>query len=127
MQRTKHNHLLEGFIKREKSLEEKIARFAGDITFVYVHVAIFILWIITNILLEKPFDSYPFILLTLVVSLEAIFLSTFVLIVQNKDAERSERRTRLDLEIDKRAAQEIDEIKISLEEIKTLLASKKKI
>ncbi len=47
----------------------------------------------------KGFDPYPFPLLTLIVSLEAIFLSTFILISQNRDVRLSERRSQLDLQI----------------------------
>ncbi|HTR69559.1 MAG TPA: DUF1003 domain-containing protein [Mycobacteriales bacterium] len=60
-------------------IADDITRFAGSMTFVYIHIAIFALWMI---FLER--DPWP--KLTLVVSLEAIFLSTFVMIGQNRQA-----------------------------------------
>jgi uncharacterized membrane protein len=84
-----------------------IARFCGHMTFVWIHVALFAAWIAYNALpWFKPFDPYPFTFLTLVVSLEAIFLSTFILISQNYDMRVSERRNQLDLQINLLAEQE---------------------
>src|SRR5690349_3289948 len=72
-----------------------ITDFSGSMVFVYLHSVWFGLWILLNVgLVHIPylsqFDPYPFGLLTLVVSLEAIFLSTFVLIAQNRLARQSE-------------------------------------
>jgi uncharacterized membrane protein len=84
-----------------------IARFCGSMTFVWLHVAVFAAWIAYNALpWFHPFDPYPFTFLTLVVSLEAIFLSTFILISQNYDMRISERRNQLDLQINLLAEQE---------------------
>jgi uncharacterized membrane protein len=84
-----------------------IARFCGSMTFVWIHVALFSAWIGYNALpWFKAFDPYPFTFLTLVVSLEAIFLSTFILISQNYDMRVSERRNQLDLQINLLAEQE---------------------
>src|SRR5512140_3074648 len=64
-----------------------ITWFAGSMWFVYLHVALFAYWLLTS---GAPFDDpFPFGLLTMIVSLEAIFLSTFVMISQNRaDARR---------------------------------------
>jgi uncharacterized membrane protein len=84
-----------------------IARFCGSMTFVWIHVAVFALWIGYNTMPGTArFDPYPFTFLTLVVSLEAIFLSTFILISQNYDMRISERRNQLDLQINLLAEQE---------------------
>jgi uncharacterized membrane protein len=84
-----------------------IARFCGQMAFVWIHVVLFAVWIAYNTLpWFKPFDPYPFTFLTLVVSLEAIFLSTFILISQNYDMRVSERRNQLDLQINLLAEQE---------------------
>jgi len=84
-----------------------IARFCGSMTFVWIHVAVFAAWIGYNALpWFQPFDPYPFTFLTLVVSLEAIFLSTFILISQNYDMRLSERRNQLDLQINLLSEQE---------------------
>jgi uncharacterized membrane protein len=84
-----------------------IARFCGTITFVWVHVVVFAVWLAYNSLpWFNAFDPYPFTFLTLIVSLEAIFLSTFILISQNYDMRVSERRNQLDLQINLLAEQE---------------------
>jgi uncharacterized membrane protein len=90
---------------RERSPQDKIADavtdFSGRTIFVYVHVVWFGIWILINegAFGIKPFDPFPYGLLTMVVSLEAIFLSTFVLISQNRLSEEAERRADLDLHI----------------------------
>ena len=84
-----------------------IARFCGSMTFVWIHVVVFSAWIGYNALpWFEHFDPYPFTFLTLVVSLEAIFLSTFILISQNYDMRVAERRNQLDLQINLLAEQE---------------------
>lgn len=65
-------------------LADAITKFAGSMMFVYIHAAIFGAWIISKGLGKDP---YPFGLLTMIVSLEAIFLSTFVMIGQNRSAD----------------------------------------
>jgi uncharacterized membrane protein len=64
-------------------LSDQITKFAGTMTFVWVHLAIFALWVATGLF---GADHYPFQFLTFLVSLEAIFLSTFVMIGQNRQA-----------------------------------------
>jgi uncharacterized membrane protein len=71
---------------RSLRVADAITAFAGSMTFVYIHVVFFAAWIIALGYLLKG-DPYPFGLLTLVVSLEAIFLSTFVMIGQNRAAD----------------------------------------
>jgi len=88
-------------------LAEKIARFCGSMTFVWVHVLWFGGWILVNSLPGIPHvDPFPFTFLTLIVSLEAIFLSTFILISQNHDSRISERRSHLDLQLNLLSEQE---------------------
>jgi uncharacterized membrane protein len=88
-------------------LAERIARFCGSMRFVWVHVAWFSGWIIYNSMPgTRQVDPFPFTFLTLVVSLEAIFLSTFILISQNHDTQISERRNHLDLQINLLSEQE---------------------
>src|SRR4051812_17020242 len=62
----------------QNRIADAITRFAGSMAFVYLHVLWFAVWIIFGI------ERYPFGLLTMIVSLEAIFLSTFVMISQNR-------------------------------------------
>jgi uncharacterized membrane protein len=75
-------HAKERKAKFENRLADVITRFAGSMAFVYVSVLWFGLWIVI------PVEEYPFGLLTMIVSLEAIFLSTFILISQNRADER---------------------------------------
>ena len=90
---------------RERSLQgrfaDAITSFSGRMVFAYVHIAWFGVWILLNTgwFGLRAFDPFPYGLLTMIVSLEAIFLSTFVLISQNRLAEESERRADLDLHI----------------------------
>jgi uncharacterized membrane protein len=76
---------------------DQITAFAGSMAFVYLHVAWFAVWIVLNVT-GLRFDPFPFGLLTLIVSLEAIFLSTFVMISQNREAARSDLRAKQDFE-----------------------------
>ncbi len=108
--------------EKKKSIEDRfsdaITDFAGSLHFVYVHTIWFGIWILINIgifAFGSQFDPYPFGLLTLIVSLEAIFLSTFVMISQNRQAKREEIRAQLDYETDVKAESEIAYIKSVLE------------
>ena len=90
-----------------EKVSEMVAAFCGSMVFVYVHIAWFGGWIVVNSVLAKySFDPFPYTFLTLVVSLEAIFLSTFILISQNQETRLSERRNHLDLQINMLAEQE---------------------
>src|SRR5215475_7043982 len=77
-----------------------IAEFSGSMPFLMINAVWFIVWIAINLfpLGVRAFDPYPFGLLTMIVSLEAIFLSCFVLISQNRQAEKD--RVRADIEYD---------------------------
>ena len=78
-----HPAVLQQFEKRRTDLQlrtaDQITTFAGSMNFVYLHVALFALWMLV-------FEKSPWPTLTLIVSLEAIFLSTFVMIGQNRQA-----------------------------------------
>ena len=81
-----HPALLRHLEARSRNLQSRIAdvitRFAGSMPFVYLHLAWFTAWIVFRV------EPFPFGLLTMIVSLEAIFLSTFVMISQNRAEER---------------------------------------
>jgi uncharacterized membrane protein len=85
----------------EERIADAITDFSGRMYFVYFHLAWFIIWIMINLGLFglEPFDPFPFGLLTMIVSLEAIFLSTFVLISQNRLSAEADRRADLDLQM----------------------------
>jgi uncharacterized membrane protein len=82
-------------------LSDAITNFSGTLVFVYIHAAWFAVWITFNEGLfgrSAIWDPFPFGLLTMIVSLEAIFLSTFVMISQNRQAAREKIRADLDFE-----------------------------
>jgi uncharacterized membrane protein len=89
-------------IKRtEDRAADRVTAFAGSLTFVYIHMVWFFVWIAINAGILSAglvFDQFPYGLLTLVVSLEAIFLATFVMVSQNRQAVRSDIRSDLDFE-----------------------------
>lgn len=97
----------------ESKLADKITAFCGSIGFVYFHIGWFSGWILWNVGLLpnlSVFDPFPFGLLTTTVSLEAIFLSMFVLISQNRMGVIADQRADLDLQINLLAEYEITKI-----------------
>ncbi len=121
-------HLTQEFNKVKKLEDhaaDAITRFCGQMSFVYIHVIWFGLWVIINVGLFAffgKFDPFPFGLLTLIVSLEAIFLSTFVMISQNRSVRQSDLRAELDYQTDVKAEQEIEQIIGMLKDIHAALA-----
>jgi uncharacterized membrane protein len=91
-----------------RSLQERVSdaitSFCGDMRFVYIHAAAFAVWIAT-----KGFgsDSFPFNFLTMAVSLEAIFLSTFILISQNRQQAVADANNKL---VQARLLQMLDDV-----------------
>jgi uncharacterized membrane protein len=107
IRRAVHRHvrhersILASLRRAEGHAADKITRFAGSMKFVYAHGIWFGIWIALNVGLaglNHEFDKFPFGLLTMVVSLEAIFLATFVMISQNRQAARADIRSQLDYE-----------------------------
>jgi uncharacterized membrane protein len=97
-----------------------ITNYAGSGTAILIHLIWFALWILINVHAIRgiaAFDPFPFSFLTMVVSLEAIFLTLFVLISQNRMSEEADRRARLDLEINILAERETTMILRMLNEI----------
>jgi uncharacterized membrane protein len=91
-------------------IAEVVSRFAGSVWFLVVHVIWFGGWIGANVAMAKPIDPYPFTFLTLLVSLEAIFLSAFILISQNHSERLAEQRAHLDLQINLLAEEEMTKV-----------------
>lgn len=120
---------LEQAANTKRSTTDKIAdavsNFVGSMLFVYIHLVWFGLWVIVNIPHTTPeswhFDPYPFTFLTFVVSLEAIFLSTFILISQNHEEHLARRRNHLDLQINLLSDQENSQILKMLARIESRL------
>lgn len=91
--------------ERSAGLQDRLAaaisHFAGSMSFVYVHTAILALWIMNSLgwtCEMRPFDP-TFVILATTASVEAIFLSTFILITQNRSAALADRRSDLDVQI----------------------------
>ena len=86
-----------------------IAWFSGSMPFLMINAAWFIIWITLNTLNTgiRQFDPYPFGLLTMIVSLEAIFLSCFVLVSQNRQAEKDRVRADIEYEVNIKAELEV--------------------
>jgi uncharacterized membrane protein len=87
---------------------DAITEGTGSFAFVFAHVVWFGVWIIVNQI--RPFDAYPFSLLNLMVSLEAIILTSFVLMTQNRMTKQADRRAHLDLQVNLLAEQELTAI-----------------
>ena len=99
---------------------DAITKFAGSLPVIVFHVLWFGAWIIINAGLVPglaPFDPFPFSFLTLVVSLEAIFLSLLVLMAQNRMTKEADKRAHLDLQINLLAEQEGTKVLKLLREI----------
>jgi uncharacterized membrane protein len=91
---------------------DAITRFAGSMPFIYIHLAIFGIWIIANLgwIPGVPRWDPSFAVLAMVASVEAIFLSTFVLISQNRMSKEADKRADLDLHISLLAEHEVTKL-----------------
>lgn len=108
----------------QRKLSDRIADFLtdsfGTVLFLWINAAWFGLWIAVNVGLIPGipvFDPFPFGLLTMIVSLEAIFLAIIVLISQNREAHIGDLREEIDLQINVRAEAEITKMLIILDRI----------
>lgn len=104
----------EAKLSQQRTIAERIADglnyIFGDLRFAMINFTWFFIWIVWNLGLIPglvPFDPFPFGLLTMIVSLEAIFLSIFVLISQNRSAKIDKLRSEVDLQINLTSEQEI--------------------
>jgi len=90
-------------------MADRMIGFASSTPFLVIHVIIFILWIYWNLPFSglPKFDPYPFGMLTTIVSLEAIFLSIFVLMTQSRESKIGELREELTLQVNLRMEEEI--------------------
>src|SRR5207302_8579445 len=99
--------VLNTLLRAQDRAADQITNFAGSLKFVYLHSIWFGIWILINVGIlgaSLKFDKFPFGLLTMIVSLEAIFLSTFVMVSQNRQAARADIRSELDFETNLRSA-----------------------
>lgn len=120
------------FEKRKKwydHISDWITAFCGSMAFVFLHVLWFGFWIIANMgrIPNVPvFDPFPYGLLTMVVSLEAILLATFILISQNRAGGRSELRSEYDYQVDLKSEKHLAEILELMKEMRAKKAPAKK-
>jgi uncharacterized membrane protein len=93
-------------------IADVLAWFSGSMPFLLLHAAWFVIWISLNTLIlgDQSFDPFPFGLLTMIVSLEAIFLSCFVLISANRQAEKDKVRDDIEYETNIKAEMEISHL-----------------
>ena len=112
---------------RKRSPQERVADaivdFSGDLRFVILHVIWFGAWFFLNSgsFGLHPFDPFPYGLLTMIVSLEAIFLSTFVLISQNRMSDEDQERAELDLQINLLTERELTHVLQMLDQVQAHL------
>jgi uncharacterized membrane protein len=125
--RVRHEKLREELKSRlnlKTTWQDSIADFLtskfGSITFFSLNVIFFFVWVLINtgtLPVVQIFDPYPFILLTMVVSLEAILLAIIVLISQNRQSHNAYLREQIDFEVDVRAEEEISKMLVFQEKI----------
>lgn len=106
----------------QERLASAIARFTGSMLFVYIHLALYGFWIVANLgwFGIGPWDP-TFVVLAMIASVEAIFLSTFVLITQNRMAAAAEKRAELDLQISLLAEHEVTKLVAMVDAIRNHL------
>ena len=97
---------------REEKLAAAITRFTGSMTFIYLHLALYGAWIVANLGIVRALPKFDpsFVILATEASVEAIFLSTFVLISQNRGAAAADKRADLDLHINLLAEHELTKL-----------------
>ncbi|HMK73469.1 MAG TPA: DUF1003 domain-containing protein [Myxococcaceae bacterium] len=101
-------------------MADALAEFSGSISFLVLHAVIFAVWVAWNlnaIPLLHPFDPFPFGLLTLVTSLEAIFLSCFVLISQERQASKDRIRSDVEFAANIKASLEVTQLHAKLDRL----------
>ncbi|WP_207532574.1 DUF1003 domain-containing protein [Desertivirga arenae] len=108
LEREKNEEAKESY---QDKIADKITKFTGSMLFVYIHFLLIGLWILWNVNLLglKPFDP-SFVILAMAASVEAIFLSTFVLISQNRAARLADKRAELELQVNLLAEHEITKL-----------------
>jgi uncharacterized membrane protein len=104
-------------------IADRISRWAGTMQFAYAHAVFFALWLVWNAIEGLPrWDPPPYVGLAMFASVEAIFLSTFVLVSQNRMAKLADRRADLDVQINLLAEREVTRVLAIVSEIAHRLA-----
>jgi uncharacterized membrane protein len=96
---------------RQDRIADRVTRFTGSMLFVYIHLTIFGSWIVINLgWTPVPRFDPSFVVLAMIASVEAIFLSTFVLISQNRMQAQADKRADLDLQVSLLSEHEITQL-----------------
>ena len=116
------NQAVEEQLTPVQRVADFLAAFSGTFKFLFLHAVWFAVWISLNLgagapLGLAPFDPYPFGLLTMVVSLEAIFLSCFVLISQSRSAAKERIRSDVEYEANIRAGLEVTQLHVKVDHL----------
>ena len=113
----------------QERIADAITRFTGSMLFVYLHLAVFGFWIVANLgwVPGVPRWDESFVVLAMIASVEAIFLSTFVLISQNRMAAAANKRADLDLQISLLAEHEITKLATLVAEIASHVGVRTKV
>ncbi len=115
---TNANQIIEAQTTRWEHAADTIAAVSASQQFVLIHIIWFSTWIITNLILgNKGWDPFPFGLLTLIVSLEAIFLSIFVLVSANRSGDKDRIRADADYQVNLKAQYEIMQLHAKLDRL----------
>jgi CRP/FNR family transcriptional regulator, cyclic AMP receptor protein len=97
------NEVVDEKLTLGQRIADIIADFSGSIAFLLINAAFFLFWLVWNVFPAIAFDPFPFGLLTMIVSLEAIFLSIFVLVSQNRQSDKDRIRNELDYQVNLKA------------------------
>jgi uncharacterized membrane protein len=116
------NEEVEERLTTVQRIADWLAAFSGSMNFLFIHAAWFGIWIMLNVgVVRIPglsgFDPFPFGLLTMIVSLEAIFLATFVLISQNRQVEKDKVRSDIEYDVNIKAEMEVGELHQKIDHI----------
>lgn len=131
-EKVKPERVLKELHSAEGRIADVITYFAGSMMFVYVHIVWFTFWITANQGYFEPyipiFDPFPYGLLTMLVSLEAIFLSTFIMISQNRQAlidtyreYEEEQESKEEEKEQEQLEEEVEDIQKDLDDIKNAM------
>jgi uncharacterized membrane protein len=114
----------EGGASWQQQLADAITGFTGSMPFVYIHIAVFGFWIVANLHWVPGIPAWDesFVILAMAASVEAIFLSTFVLISQNRMAAAADKRAELDLQISLLTEHELTKLATLLSDVARKMA-----
>ena len=112
--------LEQGFMRERSKLDsasDAISTFVGSVRFVIAHFLLISAWVVVNLAPAWVFDAYPFQFMNLVLAIETVFLSTFVLMSQNRQTRQADRWAHLNLQISLMAEQESTKMPQMLQKI----------